>query len=101
MFIFRQVLVRFRAGDSVREIARTGLMGRDKLGTFRLLAEQQGWLAAGAELPDDASMANAMGSARRASSTISHVEPYRERVTKWLAAGRWRARSCHSRCAYA
>ena len=30
MFQYRQVLVRLRAGDSVREIARSGLMGRDK-----------------------------------------------------------------------
>ena len=30
MFQYRQVLVRLRAGDTVREIARSGLMGRDK-----------------------------------------------------------------------
>ena len=35
MFQYRQVLVRLRAGDSVREIARSGLMGRDKLGELR------------------------------------------------------------------
>ena len=35
MFQYRQVLVRLRAGDTVREIARSGLMGRDKLGELR------------------------------------------------------------------
>ena len=34
MFHYRQVLVRLRAGDSVRELARSGLMGRDKLATL-------------------------------------------------------------------
>lgn len=43
MFQYRQVLVRLRAGDTVREIARSGLMGRDKLGKLRAVAMAQGW----------------------------------------------------------
>ena len=31
MFPYRQVLVRLRAGDTAREIARSGLLGRDKI----------------------------------------------------------------------
>ncbi|MFT7775305.1 hypothetical protein [Roseateles sp.] len=31
MFQYRQVLVRLRAGDTAREIARSGLLGRDKI----------------------------------------------------------------------
>ena len=50
MFQYRQVLVRLRAGDTVREIARSGLMGRDKLGALRAIAERQGWLDAGADV---------------------------------------------------
>ena len=46
MFQYRQVLVRLRAGDTVREIARSGLMGRDKLGELRSVAQQHGWLDA-------------------------------------------------------
>ena len=42
MFQYRQVLVRLRAGDTVREIARSGLMGRDKLGELRVVAVAQG-----------------------------------------------------------
>lgn len=52
MFQYRQVLVRLRAGDSKRELARGGLMGRDKLAAFRALADKHGWLDAGAELPE-------------------------------------------------
>ena len=43
MFQYRHVLVRLRAGDTVREIARSGLMGRDRLSALRTLAEAQGW----------------------------------------------------------
>ena len=94
MFQSRQVLVRLRAGDSVREIARSGLMGRDKLSELRAVAEQQGWLAADAAVPDDEAIQAALagrdgghGAARRASSTISSVEPHRELVKRWFQAG--------------
>jgi len=87
MFQYRQVLVRLRAGDSEREIARERLMGRDKLAGFRALARAQGWLDAGAELPDDAAIAAAVGEARRAKSTLSSVEPYRAIVQHWCDAG--------------
>ena len=53
MFQYRQVLVRLRAGDTVREIARSGLMGRDKLGELHAVAQSQGWLDAGVDVPDD------------------------------------------------
>ena len=88
MFQYRQVLVRLRAGDSVREVARCGLMGRDKLGVLRAVALQHGWLDANAELPDDAQIAAAVsGASQRASSTISSVEPHREVVRRWFDAG--------------
>ena len=41
MFEYRHALVRLRAGDTVREIARNGLMGRDRLGALRALAHFQ------------------------------------------------------------
>lgn len=87
IFRYRQVLVRLRAGDSERELARSRLMGREKLASFRALAGKGGWLEAGAKLPDDATIAAATGTVRRASSTISTVEPYREAVEHWLATG--------------
>jgi transposase len=86
MFQYRQVLVRLRAGDTVREIARSGLMGRDKLASLRELALQQGWLDAAA-LPDDEAIAAALGTGRRARSTVSSVEPLRAVVQHWFDAG--------------
>ena len=62
-------------------------MGLDKLGELRGVAEQQGSLDAGAELPGDEAMAAALGQGqRRASSTVSSVEPHREVVRRWLEA---------------
>ena len=87
MFQYRQVLVRLRAGDSVREVARSGLMGRDKLGVLRAVAEQRGWLDADAAVPDDETIVTALGQSRRASSTVSSVEPHREVVKRWFDAG--------------
>jgi transposase len=87
MFQYRQVLVRLRAGDSEREIARSRLMGRDKLAAFRALAAERGWLHAEAALPDDAAIAAVLGQARRARSTVSTVEPHRAVVAHWLTAG--------------
>ena len=87
MFQYRQVLVRLRAGDTVREIARSGLMGRDKLGALRAVAEQQGWLDVGADVPDDAAIVAALGAGRRARSTVSSAEPHRALVKAWFEAG--------------
>ena len=87
MFQYRQVLVRLRQGDTDRAIARTGLMGRRKLAAFRALSQQRGWLEPGAVLPEDAAIAAAVGQARRASTTISHAEAFRELVAQWVVQG--------------
>jgi hypothetical protein len=71
----------------VREIARTGLMGRDKLYELAALARERGWLEAGAELPDDAAIAQALKPRKRAASTVSAAEPLREVVQRWFNAG--------------
>ena len=85
MFQYRQVLVRLRQGDSDRDIARCRLMGRRKVAALRALAAERGWLAPEAALPDDETIATAVGQARRARSTISSAEPYRTLVERWAA----------------
>ena len=87
MFQYRQVLLRLRQGDSDRDIARSGLMGRPKVATFRLLAAAQGWLEPKSPLPDDPAIAAVISAPRRASSTISTVEPYRAQVERWVGQG--------------
>jgi transposase len=84
MFQYRQVLVRLRRGDTDRDIARARLMGRRKSAQLRALAASRGWLQPQAALPEDAEIAQALATAKRASSTISSLEPYRERITRWV-----------------
>ena len=85
MFQYRQVLVRMGQGDTDREIARAGLMGRPKAAQLRVLAGGQGWLEPQAPLPEDAAIAAVVGAARRARSTVSTVEPHRGLVERWAA----------------
>ena len=83
MFQYRQVLVRLRQGDTERDIARARLMGRRKIAAFRALAAAQGWLEREAPLPEDEAIAAVLGQVRRARSSLSSVEPFRELVTRW------------------
>lgn len=88
LFEYRQVLVRMRQGDSDRDIARGGLMGRKKLTTVRREAEARSWLDPVQPLPDDATIAGVFGRTPHLPHTcVSTVEPYREQVREWLAAG--------------
>jgi hypothetical protein len=87
MFQYRVVLVRLRQGDSDRDVARARLMGRPKVAALRALATQHGWLAPDTPLPEDGEIAVVIGQARRARSTISTVEPFRELVARWAEQG--------------
>ena len=71
MFQYRQVLVRLLAGDSVLEVARSGLMGCYKLGELRSVAQQHGWLDTASEVPDDAAIVAALGQGRRVASSAT------------------------------
>jgi len=57
MFQYRQALVRMRQGDTDRDIARSGLMGRKKLARLREMATERGWLSPQQRLPEDAELA--------------------------------------------
>jgi len=87
MFQYRTVLAQIRQGASDREIARGHYMGRHKLAALRELAAQQGWLATEAALPEEAQIAAALGQPQRASSTVSSLQPHRERIQAWLEQG--------------
>jgi hypothetical protein len=85
MFEFRQILVRMRLGDSDRALAKAGLIGRPKAKKLRQLAESQGWLNPDHPLPDDAVLAQALSAPRARQSSVSSVEPFREKVENWAA----------------
>jgi len=87
MHHYRQALLRMRAGESDREIAAARLMGRRKAAQWRELAAACGWLDVQQTLPDDEAIATALGAPRRASSTISTLEPHRTQILDWVEQG--------------
>jgi len=87
MYQYRQALLRMRQGDSDREIARSGLMGRPKSKAVRAVAFRHGWLDPATPLPDDAALAAVFGNTPRPSPCVSTLEPFREQIERWLEAG--------------
>ena len=59
MYHYRQALVRMRLGDSDRQIAKSGLMGRRVSATVRSVAAARGWLNTDQPLPPDEELASA------------------------------------------
>ena len=86
MYEYRQVLMRLRAGESDREIARAGWMGRRKVAALREVAAAHGWLDAGAALPEDTVLAQALRP-RAKPAVASSLEPHRSQVSAWVAQG--------------
>lgn len=70
-------------------IARSKLMGRKKIAAVREEAQRQGWLDPGTPLPDDARLAAIFGrrEATPRSRCVLTLEPWREQVANWFAAG--------------
>lgn len=87
MYMYRQVLVRMRQGDSDRDIARSKLMGRRKVAQVRQQSQPQGWLDASQPLPDDEVLAAVFGAEPRPPSVASTLSPWREQITHWVEAG--------------
>lgn len=87
MHHYRQVLMRMRQGDSDRDIAKSGLMGRAAAGAFRAMARAQGWLEPALSLPEDAAIAAALAAPKRAASTVSTLEPLRPQISAWFNQG--------------
>ncbi|MFG6432845.1 hypothetical protein [Roseateles sp. LYH14W] len=87
MHHYRQALLRMRQGDSDRDIAAARVMGRPKAAQWRLIATERGWLEVSLPLPDDETIAAALGSPRKASSTISTLASHRDQVGAWVEQG--------------
>lgn len=87
MYHYRQVLLRIRQGDSDRDIARSGLMGRPKSAAVRAIAAAHGWLNPATPLPDDAALAAVFAHKAASPSNVSTLTPYRESITQWIDDG--------------
>lgn len=86
MYEYRQVLLRLRLGESDREIAGTGWMGRRKVAALRVAATTHGWLDATTALPEDAVLAQALRPRARA-AVASSLALYAAQVNAWVSQG--------------
>lgn len=86
MYEYRQVLMRLRLGESDREVARAGWMGRRKVAALREAAATHGWLEPGTALPEDAVLAQALRPRARP-AVASSLVPYAAQVSAWVAQG--------------
>ena len=77
---YRQVLTCLRMGESVRAIARSGLVGRQKAGALRDVAVREGCLEASSVLPDDATLAQVLQVPSSRPQSASSVVRYQDKV---------------------
>lgn len=87
MYQYQQILSRMRLGDSDRDLARAGLIGRKKAARFRLIAAEQGWLDPARPIPAPEQLAAILSPSRPKPAATSLVEPHRELVLTWAADG--------------
>jgi transposase len=88
MHQYRHVLVRMRLGESDRQIAKAGLMGRKKSAAFREIAVAHNWLCSDRPVPDEAALTEVLAPKPAAPvASPSLVEPYRDEITRWFDQG--------------
>lgn len=87
MNYLRDLIHRVRAGESDRQIAQDLKISRITVRKYREWAEGQGYLIVGLPLPDDATLAAALGTPPQPPRTPSSVEPHRETVQRLLDQG--------------
>ncbi len=83
----RELIYRLRAGESQRRIAKDLSMSRTTVSKYQKWVKEQGYLDEAATLPDDATLAAALGEPTPPSRAESSVEPYREIVQAWVEKG--------------
>ena len=87
MNYLRDLIHRFRAGESGRRIARDLGISRTTVSKYKHWAEAQGYLQPDTAMPDDATLGEALGTVPKPPRAASSVEPYREIVQRLLDQG--------------
>ena len=88
MHHYRQALVRMRLGDSDRQIAKSGLMGRRVAAAVRGEAAARGWLNTDQPLPPDETLASVFDAPKKQRARqSSSLEPHRDQITSWYEDG--------------
>ena len=85
MYIYRQIILQMRMGNSDRAIAKTGLSGRKKNKWIRSIANKKGWLNLNQPLPEDSILAKAF--CKQEPCSKPQRLAYRESVLAWHKQG--------------
>ncbi len=86
MHEYRHILVRMRQGESDRQLAKSGIMGRNKASALRKTARQHGWLDHNSPLPDDQRLSEVL-QISVANRQVSSLEPFSKEVSSWHQQG--------------
>jgi hypothetical protein len=87
MHHLRELIYRLRAGESQRRIAQDLCLSRTTVSKYQAWAKAQGYLEVSRPLPDDATLAAALGAPPQPPRAESSVESYREIVQAWVDQG--------------
>lgn len=87
MHEYRHIIARMRLGESERQIAKAGLMGRHKAGKLKEIAEKHGWLNPLVPLPTDDDLAKAFPHKEPSPLQPSSVTPFADAVKDWIQQG--------------
>jgi transposase len=83
----RNIIVRMRLGESDRQMAKAGLIGRSKAARIRSLANEKGWLDKSLELPANLEIESLVMKPSKQKISGSIVKPYAKQVKKWIDEG--------------
>jgi len=86
MYQYRQIIIHLRLGESLRSIARNSHADRKTIKRIQLVAEHQGWLNTGVELPDDGVLALFLDS-KHTENQLQKLLPYKTLVETWNNQG--------------
>jgi transposase len=88
MYEYRHIIVQIRLGASNRQLAKAGLVGRNKAKEIRQIAAKEGWLNLEQELPCNAVIAKSFGDFETGQiESGKRIAPYQEKVTQWVEQG--------------
>lgn len=83
MHTYRSIIYRLQKGQGLRQIAKEGLMGRQKIRVIKDVAEREGWLEKEASLPEEKELA-ILFDAGQFVKQKSLADCYTEQIESWV-----------------
>jgi hypothetical protein len=88
MIELQDIVQRLRLGHSVKAIHRETGRHKTVIRTLKVLAQREGWMESGKELPSEGELKRLYEQARQIIRISTHpLDLYKERVSEWLAKG--------------